>query len=119
MTAPKIAYELITHQKEFFKNQWSIRILEGTYANVVFQYDAIKVVEPFPHDGDSEITLEYETIIVDNPYGPDIIKEKEFEVLVSEILNAEVIKWIEATIEQQEIDQNENRKSDTEESDSR
>jgi len=112
MTKTKIAYDVINHEKEFFKNQWCIRILEGTYANVIYQYDSIKVVEPFPSDDGSELNLEYNTIIIDNPYSSDIIQEKEFADVISEILNEQIIKWVEKTIE---INENENRKFDTEE----
>ena len=79
MEAPK--YELVDVSKEgFHGDHWGIKVLEGAYEGVVFQYDTVKIEEQ-TDDGDSVLT--FNTINVEVPEGLDMTEEMNENVFGS------------------------------------
>ena len=62
-------YKLVEHESAFHNDHWCIRILEGKYAGVVYQYDTISVEEG-TDGGNMEVF--YNLIYADIPEGLDI-----------------------------------------------
>ena len=90
-----VTYELIEHEKGFHERHWSVKIIEGDYSGVVYQYDVVKVEEVFDDDGEAVGVLNFSTIIIQNPYNEEKLKEKGFEIIIGEILTELIKTWVE------------------------
>lgn len=75
-----VNYSLIEHENSFHANHWALKIEEGDYEGVAFQYDTVSFNE---EDGD--VVLSFNTITLDNPNQADLTSE-EFESIVGNIL---------------------------------
>jgi len=108
MSVPK--YSLIDSTNGFHDDHWSIRIEEGDYKGLMYQYDSVKMIESEEDDGG--VILEFNTITVENPNNVNLTNEEEKNILGNILVDiiSEHIEHIEH-IEQEE---NENRTSDTE-----
>ena len=75
-----VKYELIEHDNSYHNNHWAIRLEEGEYKGVVYQYDTVSVNE----EG-GEVVLSFNTITLENPDEKDL-KTDEFESTIGDIL---------------------------------
>jgi len=98
-------FEVIEHPNSFHDDHWCIKILDGEYAGLVYQYDVVKIGEEL-EDGSADLT--FNTITVSNPNNVDLTEENDKGILGGILV--EIIK------EQLEAQANENGTSDTEES---
>jgi len=99
-------FEVVEHPNGFHDDHWCIKILDGEYAGLVYQYDVVKIGEDLDEDGSA--TLTFNTITVDNPNNCDLTEENDKGILGGILVN--IIQ------EQLEAQANENGTSDTEES---
>ena len=82
-------YELIEHDNSFHENHWAIRIEDGEYEGVAFQYDTVSFTEE-----NSDIVLSFNTVTLDNPNNKDL-KSEEFEGIIGGILTDIIEKNLE------------------------
>jgi len=75
-----VKYELIEHDNSYHNNHWAIRIQEGEYEGVAYQYDTVSINE---EEGD--VVLSFNTITLENPQEKDL-KNDEFESIIGDIL---------------------------------
>ena len=75
-----VKYELVEHDNSFHENHWAVRIEEGDYEGVAFQYDTVSINEE-----EGEVVLSFNTITLDNPKELDL-KSDEFESIIGDIL---------------------------------
>ena len=99
-------FEVIEHPNGFHDDHWCIKILDGEYEGLVYQYDVVKIDEELEENGSANLT--FNTITVDNPNNVDLTEEND-----KGILGGILVSIIQ---EQLENMANENGTSDTEES---
>lgn len=87
-----VKYELVEHDNTFHDNHWAIRLDEGEYEGVVYQYDTVSF-----NEDDGEMILSFNTITLDNPNEKDLTTD-EFETILGDILT----NIIEEQLEQME-----------------
>jgi len=75
MTAPK--YELIDH-KEASPDHWCIKIKDGEYNGVIYQYQTVKIDEE--KDGDGAV-LQFKTALVEKPDSVNLTKDKDQNIM--------------------------------------
>jgi actin-like ATPase involved in cell morphogenesis len=75
-----VKYELVEHDNSFHENHWAVRIGEGDYEGVAYQYDTVSINEE-----EGEVVLSFNTITLDNPKELDL-KSDEFESIIGDIL---------------------------------
>jgi hypothetical protein len=75
-----IKYELIEHENSFHENHWAVRIEEGEYEGVSYQYDTVSINEE-----EGEVVLSFNTITLENPKELDLTSDK-FESTIGDIL---------------------------------
>lgn len=75
-----VKHSLVEHDNEYHKNHWAIRIDEGDYQGVSYQYDTVSFDE---EEGD--VILSFNTITLDNPNEKDLTTP-EFETILGDIL---------------------------------
>jgi len=92
-----IQYEIIEHPKAFHDEHWCIRIAEGEYEGVVYQYDTIEMKIEETEEGDAVIKFDY--IKVDNPNDLDL-DSNEFVTIIGDILTEFLQRYLEETDEQ-------------------
>jgi hypothetical protein len=85
----QVKYELIEHKNSFHENHWAVKIEDGDYAGVVYQYDTVSFNE---EEGD--VVLQFNTITLDNPETKDLTTD-EFEVIMGDILTEIISKQLE------------------------
>ena len=100
MSLPK--YELIEHPNGFHNDHWCIKIHDGEYEGLVYQYDKVKMEED--KDGDGAM-ITFNTITVENPNDVDLTEENEKSIMG--VILTDIIT-------QQMKEHNENGTSDTE-----
>jgi len=88
-----LKYELIEHGNSFHENHWAVRLEEGEYAGVVYQYDTVSINEE-----EGEVVLSFNTITLDNPEDKDL-KNDEFESIIGEILTSIIEEQLEQTVD--------------------
>jgi len=71
-------FELVENKNGFHDDHWCIKILDGDYAGLVYQYDTVKVEED--KDGDGAV-LTFNTITVENPNNCDLTEENDKNIL--------------------------------------
>jgi len=98
-------FEVIEHPNGYHEDHWCIKILDGEYAGLVYQYDVVKIGEEL-EDGSANLT--FNTITVANPNNVDLTEEND-----KGILGGILVSIIQ---EQLEAQANENGTPDTEES---
>ena len=76
MTVPK--FEIVEHPNGYHEDHWCIKILDGEYAGLVYQYDVVKIGEE-AEDGSAELT--FNTITVENPRNVDLTEENDKGIL--------------------------------------
>src|SRR6056300_1060115 len=86
------AYDLIEHENSFHENHWAVKLTEGKYAGVAYQYDTVSINEE-----EGEVVLSFNTITLDNPDELDLTTD-EFESTIGDIL----VSIIEEQLEQME-----------------
>ena len=89
-----VKYQLIEHENSFHENHWAIRIEDGDYEGVTYQYDTVSINE---EEGD--VVLSFNTITLENPNELDLTTS-EFETILGDILT----KVIEEQLEQMQDD---------------
>jgi len=77
-----VSYETLNHEASFHDDHWSIRIKEGKYSDVVYQYDTIEVGEE-TEDGNARLKFNY--IVVENPNELEL-DNNEFIAIMGDIL---------------------------------
>ena len=87
-----VKYELVEHDNTFHDKHWAIRLDEGEYEGVVYQYDTVSF-----NEDDGEMILSFNTITLDNPNEKDLTTD-EFETILGDILT----NIIEEQLEQME-----------------
>lgn len=97
-----VKYDLIVHENEFHKDHWAIKIQEGEYEGVVYQYDTVSINEDV-----GDVVLTFNTVTLDNPNELDLTNS-EFESIIGAILT----EIIEEQMEQ--MNDGENGTGDTE-----
>ena len=75
-----VKYELIEHENSFHENHWAVKINEGEYEGVAYQYDTVSINE---EEGD--VVLSFNTITLANPNELDL-KSDKFESIIGDIL---------------------------------
>jgi hypothetical protein len=90
MMLPK--YDLIEHKNSFHDDHWAVKILDGEYEGLVYQYDIVKFNESEGEDG-ADIT--FNTITLDNPNNADLTEEND-----KGILGAVLVDIIQQQLEQ-------------------
>ena len=90
-----VKYQLIEHENSFHENHWAIRIEDGDYEGVMYQYDTVSINE---EEGD--VVLSFNTITLENPNELDLTTS-EFETILGDILT----KVIEEQLEQMQNDE--------------
>lgn len=88
-----VKYELIEHDNSFHENHWAVRLEEGEYAGVVYQYDTVSVNEE-----EGEVVLSFNTITLDNPEDKDL-KTDEFEGIIGDILTSIIQEQLEQIVD--------------------
>ena len=92
-----VKHELLTHDKSMYDDHWSIRILEGEYTGVVYQYDTVSMETR--ENNDDDVYLTFNTIALENSDNLDLTS-KTFEDTVGDIL----VSTIEEHLEQQNLE---------------
>lgn len=92
-----VKHELLTHDKSMYDDHWSIRILEGDYTGVVYQYDTVSMETR--ENNDDDVYLTFNTITLENSDNLDLTS-KTFEDTVGDIL----VSIIEEHLEQQNLE---------------
>jgi len=85
-----VKYQLIEHENSFHENHWAVKIEDGDYEGVTYQYDTVSINE---EEGD--VVLAFNTITLENPNELDLTTD-EFENILGDILT----KVIEEQMEQ-------------------
>jgi hypothetical protein len=93
----QVKYELIEHDNSFHQNHWAIKLLEGEYEGVSYQYDTVS----FNQEPDGSVVLSFNTITLENPNEVDLTNP-EFETTIGDIL----VSIIEEQMEQMEDGKN-------------
>jgi hypothetical protein len=86
---PTVKYELVEHPDNFHKNHWCIKINEGQFREVVYQYDTVS----FNEEGE-ELILSFNTITIENPRNKDL-SSKDFEDTIGDILTNLIVDHLE------------------------
>jgi hypothetical protein len=84
-----VKYDLIEHDNSFHENHWAIKIAEGDYEGVTYQYDTVSINE---EEGD--VVLSFNTITLDNPKELDLTND-EFENIIGDILTSVIEEQLE------------------------
>lgn len=84
-----VKYQLIEHENSFHENHWAIRIEEGEYEGVSYQYDTVSINE---EEGD--VVLSFNTITLENPKELDLTND-EFENIIGDILTSVIEEQLE------------------------
>jgi hypothetical protein len=92
-----VKYSLV-EKSGFHDNHWTIKIDEGDYEGVMYQYDTVS----FEESEDGDVILQFNTITVDNPKNYDLTTS-EFENTIGDILT---------TIIQEQLDEMEKNGND-------
>ena len=87
-----VKFQLIEHDNSFHDNHWAIKLEEGVYKDVVYQYDTVSF-EGGENEGD-DVVLTFNTITLDNPDKLDLTSE-DFEVIISDILTEIIEEQLE------------------------
>lgn len=74
-----VQYSLVEADNAFHDEHWSIKIEEGKYAGVTFQYDTVNVSD------EEEPVLSFNWITLDNPTDEELTEE-EFGNIIGDIL---------------------------------
>ena len=91
----------------------AIRLLSGPYKDVVYRYTVMSMRE---NDDDSAtLSFEYELLQLGEHYETKLRSDKKFQEHVGLILNTLILELVEQTLEKDRL--NDNRTTDTEESD--
>lgn len=85
-----VKYQLIEHENSFHENHWAVKIEDGDYEGVTYQYDTVSINEE-----EGEVVLAFNTITLENPNELDLTTD-EFENILGDILT----KVIEEQMEQ-------------------
>jgi|688.fasta_scaffold421245_2 hypothetical protein len=102
-----VKYDIVEHDKAFHEFHCCLKIQEGKYAGVIYQYDVVKFEEK-EQDGEDVGYLNFNTIMIENPHGESILEEEDFKNTVGDIL----VEIIKSYVEEQH---DKNRIDDTEE----
>jgi hypothetical protein len=97
-----VNYELVEAKSGYHEDHWAIKLLEGDYEGVTYQYDTVAFEEE-----NGQTILKFNTITVENPNEKDLTSES-FKDTIGDIL-------VEIIEEQLREENNGNGKSDTEE----
>ena len=84
-----VKYQLVEHDNPFHENHWAIKIDEGEYSGVSYQYDTVSINE---EEGD--VVLSFNTITLDNPENKDLTTA-EFESILGDILTTIIEEQME------------------------
>lgn len=76
MSLPK--YELFDHPSGAHKNHWCVKIQNGVYKGLIYQYDTVNIEED--KDGDGAV-LHFSTIVVEKPEKINLTKEKDQSIM--------------------------------------
>ena len=85
-----VKHSLVEHHNSFHQNHWAVKLEEGDYEGVSYQYDTVSVKE----EGD-DVVLSFNTITLENPQDKDLTSD-EFENIIGDIL----VNIIEEQLEQ-------------------
>lgn len=77
-----VKHSLITHENTFHQDHWAIRIDEGDYEGVTYQYDTVSFEE---NEDNGDVILSFNTITLENPKEADLTG-KDFESIIGDIL---------------------------------
>lgn len=94
-------YEIIEHPKALHEEHWCIKITEGEYEGVVYQYDTIDMKIEETEEGDAVIKFEY--LKVENPNDLDL-DSNEFITIIGDILTEFLQRYLEEADEQRGTD---------------
>ena len=94
-----VNYELVEHDNNFHENHWAIRLLEGDYQNVVYQYDTVSISEP---DESGQMSLNFNIVTIENPDNYDLT-ETDFKNTIGDILVKLIEENSENTIDGDEL----------------
>lgn len=83
-------YSLIEHDNSFHDNHWAIKIEEGDYKDVVYQYDTVS----FNEEDNGDVVLSFNTITLSNPNKWDLTSDR-FENIIGNILTEIIEEQLE------------------------
>ena len=78
-----VNYELVEHPNGFHDEHWCVKVGEGDYKDIIYQYDTIHFNESNPEGTDA--VLKFNTITIENPNDMDLTTE-EFSDIIGGIL---------------------------------
>jgi hypothetical protein len=81
MSAPK--FELIEH-KDASPDHWCIKIKDGEYKGVIYQYQTVKIQEEKTEDG---AVLQFKTAFIETPDSVNLTKEKDQSIMGAILVN--------------------------------
>lgn len=98
-------YELVDNKKAFHDDHWCVKITEGDYEGLVYQYDVVRIDDEVDDNGAAQLT--FNTITIDNPNNVDLTQENDKGILGGILVEI---------ISQQLEEMNENRTPDSSQS---
>lgn len=81
MSAPK--FELIEH-KDASPEHWCIKIKDGEYKGLIYQYQTVSITEEQDEDG---AVLKFKTAVVSKPDDLNLTKEKDQSIMGAILVN--------------------------------
>ena len=87
-----VKYQLIEHNNSFHNNHWAIKLEEGTYEGIVYQYDTVSFAGG---ENGEDVVLSFNTITLENSNDLDLTTE-EFETIISNILTEIIEEQLES-----------------------
>ena len=84
-----VKYDLVEHDNSFHDKHWAVRLEEGDYEGVVYQYDTVSFNEE-----NGEMILSFNTITLENPNEVDLTTD-EFETILGDILTGIIEEQLE------------------------
>jgi hypothetical protein len=85
-------YDLIENKNSFHSDHWCVKILDGEYVGLVYQYDIVRIHEDKEGDG---AELKFNTVTIENPNKISFTDEND-----KGILGAVLVDIIKTQMEQ-------------------
>jgi hypothetical protein len=70
-------YELVTDDRGYHKDHWSLKILDGELEGLAYQYDTIS----FNEDEEGQVFLNFNILTIDNPNECDLTSSRVTDIL--------------------------------------
>lgn len=88
----QVKYQLIEHNNSFHNNHWAVKLEEGTYEGIIYQYDTVSFEGG---ENNEDVILSFNTITLENPSDLDLTTE-EFKTIIGDILTEIIEEQLES-----------------------